>query len=76
MRSKNMCKRDTSHSAFFGTKEGRKDTPNFISSGWKINKLLRRRQYYPLTIETTIYKYFAWLFYSIVQTFPKALHSD
>ena len=31
-----------------------KDTPNFISSGWKIVKRLRRRQYDPLTIERTI----------------------
>ena len=31
-----------------------KDTPNFISSGSKIVKRLRRRQYDPLIIETTI----------------------
>ena len=31
-----------------------KDTPNFISSGSKIVKRLRRRQYDPLTIERTI----------------------
>ena len=31
-----------------------KDTPNFISSGSKIAKRLRRRQYDPLIIETTI----------------------
>ena len=31
-----------------------KDTPNFISSGCKIVKRLRRRQYDPLLIDTTI----------------------
>ena len=31
-----------------------KDTPNFISSGSKIVKRLRRRQYDPLIIERTI----------------------
>ena len=47
-----------SHPVFYGDlvyKQRRvKDTPNFISSGSKIVKRLRRRQYDPLIIETTI----------------------
>ena len=48
-----------------------KDTPNFISSGSKILIRLRRRHCDPLIIERTY-----WSLYSLVQTFPKALHSD
>ena len=47
-----------SHSVFYGDLVYKlrrvKDTPNFISSGSKIVKRLRRRQYDPLIIETTI----------------------
>ena len=47
-----------SHPVFYGDlvyKLSRvKDTPNFISSGSKIGKRLRRRQYDPLVIERTI----------------------
>ena len=39
-----------------------KNTPNFISSGSKIVKRLRRRQYDPVIIERPLY--------SLVQTFP------
>ena len=63
-----------SHPVFYGDLVYKlrrvKDTPNFISSGSKIVKRLRRRQYDPLIIERT------WPFYSLVHTFPKALHSD
>ena len=64
-----------SHPVFYGDLVYKlrrvKDTPNFISSGSKIVKRLRRRQYDPLIIETTI-----GLVLGLVQTFPKALHSD
>ena len=47
-----------SHPVFYGDLVYKlrrvKDTPNFISSGSKIVKRLRRRQYDPLIIETTI----------------------
>ena len=47
-----------SHPVFYGNLVYKlrrvKDTPNFISSGSKIVKRLRRRQYDPLIIETTI----------------------
>ena len=47
-----------SHPVFYGDlvyKQRRvKDTPNFISSGSKIVKRLRRRQYGPVIIERTI----------------------
>ena len=47
-----------SHPVFYGDLVYKlrrvKDTPNFISSGSKIVKGLRRRQYDPLIIETTI----------------------
>ena len=47
-----------SHTVFYGDLVYKlrrvKDTPNFISSGSKIVKRLRRRQYDPLTIERTI----------------------
>ena len=47
-----------SHPVFYGDLVYKlrrvKDTPNFISSGSKIVKRLRRRQYAPLIIETTI----------------------
>ena len=47
-----------SHPVFYGDLVYKlrrvKDTPNFISSGSKIVKRLRRRQYDPLVIETTI----------------------
>ena len=46
-----------SHPVFYGDlvyKRRVKDTPNFISSGSKIVKRLRRRQYDPLIIERTI----------------------
>ena len=40
-----------------------KDPPNFISSGSKIVKRLRRRQYDPLIIERTIGLVLAWPLY-------------
>ena len=47
-----------SHPVFYGDLVYKlrrvKETPNFISSGSKIVKRLRRRQYDPLIIETTI----------------------
>ena len=47
-----------SHPVFYGDLVYKlrrvKDTPNFISSGSKIVKRLRRRQYDPLIIETSI----------------------
>ena len=47
-----------SHAVFYGDLVYKlrrvKDTPNFISSGSKIVKRLRRRQYDPMIIETTI----------------------
>ena len=47
-----------SHQVFYGDLVYKlrrvKDTPNFISSGSKIVKRLRRRQYDPLVIERTI----------------------
>ena len=50
--------KETSHSVFYGDLVYKlrrvKDTPNFISSGSKIVKSLRRRQYDPLIIERTI----------------------
>ena len=57
-RSKNMYLKGISHPVFYGDLVYKlrrvKDTPNFISSGSKIVKRLRRRQYDPLIIETTI----------------------
>ena len=57
-RSKNMCQKDLSpgllRRSSLQTKERVKDTPNFISSGSKIVKRLRRRQYDPLIIERNI----------------------
>ena len=47
---------------------------NFVSSGSKIVKRIRRRKYDPVIIERTI-ALCAWPFYSLVQIFPKALHS-
>ena len=48
----------TSHPVFYGDLVYKlrrvKDTPNFISSGSKIVKRLRRRQYDPLIIERTV----------------------
>ena len=65
-----------SHPVFYGDLVYKlrraKDTPNFISSGSKIVKRLRRRQYDPVIIERSC----AWPFYSLVRTFPKALYSD
>ena len=47
-----------SHPVFYGDLVYKlrrvKDTPNFISSGSKIVKRIRRRQYDPLIIERTI----------------------
>ena len=43
-----------------------KDTPNFFSSGSKIVKRLRRRQYDPVIIGRTIGRSCAWPFYSLV----------
>ena len=54
---------------------GVKDTPNFISSGSKIVKRLRQRQYDPLIIERTIGLVLGPL-YSLEQTFSKPLQSD
>ena len=57
-RFKNMCQKESltqSSTVILFTKLRRvKDTPNFISSGSKIVKRLRRRQYDPLIIERTI----------------------
>ena len=54
-----------SHPVFYGDLVYKlrrvKDTPNFISSGSKIVKRLRRRQYDPLIIERTIYIYVLYL---------------
>ena len=67
-----------SHPVFYGDLVYKlrrvKDTPNFISSGSKIVKRLRRRQYDPFIIERTIC--LVWPFYSLVHTLPRALHSD
>ena len=56
-RSKNICQKE-SHPVFYGDLVYKlrrvKDTPNFISSGSKIVKRLRRRQYDPVIIERTI----------------------
>ena len=56
-RSKNVSK-GISHPVFYGDLDYKlrrvKDKPNFISSGSKIVKRLRRRQYDPLIIEKTI----------------------
>ena len=64
-----------SHPVFYGDLVYKlrsvKDTPNFISSGSKIVKRLRRRQYDTVIIERTIS-----LVLGPVLTFPKALHSD
>ena len=53
-----MCQKELSHPVFYGDLVYKlmsvKDTPNFISSGSKIVKRLRRRQYDPLIIERTI----------------------
>ena len=75
--SKNMCLKESltrSSTVLVYKLRSVKDTPNFISSGSKIVKRLRRRQYDPLDRED--YMSCAWPFYSLVQTFPKALHSD
>ena len=46
---------------------------NFVSAGSKTVERLRRRKYDPVIIERTIG---VWPFYSLVQLFPKTLHSD
>ena len=57
-RSKKYVYKGISHPVFYGDVVFKlrrvKDTPNFISSGSKIVKRLRRRQYDPLIIERTI----------------------
>ena len=56
--SKKNVSKGISHPVFYGDLVYKlrrvKDTPNFISSGSKIVKRLRRRQYDPLFIERTI----------------------
>ena len=47
---------------------------NFVSSGSNIVKRLRRRKYDPVIIEDDMSC--VWPFYSLVQIFPQALHSD
>ena len=51
-RSKNMCQKE--YLTVFYKLKRVKDTPNFISSGSKIVKCLRRRHYDPLIIDWTI----------------------
>ena len=57
-RSKNICQKGISHPVFYGDLVYKlrsvKDTLNFISSGLKIAKCLRRRQHDTLIIERTI----------------------
>ena len=48
---------------------------NFVSSGSKIVKRLRRRKYEPID-HREYYRSCTWSFYSLVQIFPRALHSD
>ena len=48
---------------------------NFVSSGSKIVKRLGSRKFDLLIIERD-YRSCAWPFYSLVQIFPNALHSD
>ena len=48
---------------------------NFVSSGSKIVRRLRRRKYDPVIIERT-FRFYAWPFYNLEQIFPKAWHSD
>ena len=68
-----------SHPVFYGDLVYKlrrvKDTPNFISSGSKIVKRLRRRQYDPLIIETTIGLVLGHCT-ALCRLFLKALHSD
>ena len=77
-RSKNMYLKGISHPVFYGDLVYKlrrvKDTPNFISSGSKIVKRLRRRQYDPLIIETTIGLVLGPCT-ALCRLFPKALHS-
>ena len=55
---KEYVSKGIAHPVFYGNLVNKlrrvKDTPNFISSGSKIVKRLRRRQYDPLIIERTI----------------------
>ena len=55
---RNLLSKGISHPVFYGDLVYKlrrvKDTPNFISSGSKIVKRLRRRQYDPVIIERTI----------------------
>ena len=78
-RSKNICQKEY-FTFFYGDLVYKlrrvKDTPNFILSISKPIKRLRRRQYDPLIIERTIGLVLGPSLYSLVQTFPKALHSD
>ena len=57
-RSKNICQKESLTRFFYGDLVYKlrrvKDTPNFISSGSKLVKRLRRRQYDPVIIERTI----------------------
>ena len=68
-----------SHPVFYGDLVYKlrrvKDTPNFISSGSKIVKPLRRRQYDPVIIERTIGLVLGPST-ALYEPFPKALHSD
>ena len=52
-----------------------KDTPNFISLGSKIVKRPSTMTVWPIDHRED-YRSCAWPFYSPVQSFPKALHSD
>ena len=54
-----------------------KGAADFVSSGSKIVKRIRRRKYDPEIIESTIIiGLWAWPYYGLVQIFPRALHSD
>ena len=75
---KEYVSKGISHPVFYGDLVYKlrrvKDTPNFISSDSEIVKRLRR-QIWPIDRRED-YRSCAWPFYSLVQTFPGALHSD
>ena len=78
-RSKNICQKESltrpSTVSLLYKLMRVKDTPNFILSGSKIVKRLRRRQYDPVIIERNIGLVLGPST-ALYERFPKALHSD